>query len=493
MTIPQLEPLYRNDDMVEEGLATSTPAVEKQSELRCVASSGDKYRCTVDEAHPGWAEQVYGVATSLDRNESNCFRHALLSADGTAVVTYNEDLILRTFAVPSIHGDEKPAIVSPYCSAPSPIKLSSFTLHPAFDVTNPASTLLLTSQPDLPLRLTNALDLSYTHASYTWQNPLTEAYISPSSLLFIDNTRFVAGTRDNIALFDIEVGGGPVNEYPTRKGRKARKLYGADTAGIGGMVSSLALSGDNILAAGTYNRQVGLFENAGQGETIAAFDLKFNDAEDSLLRGNGVSQLAWSPCGNYLFVAERQSDALLVYDIRHTGQRLSYVTGRCALTTLKLSFDVASNPEGKIDIWAGGIDGKVRVWCDVTSREGRIEPDYALHASHSEHPSLPSQLNYADNQPAAVSNTILSRREPMLITTSGQRRNPSDLVDLETSDSDSDSDSGSDSNCLEESDDSKNSESDSGESHEGDHQNVAVEDPGRGPAFDNVLSFWQIL
>ncbi|THZ03431.1 hypothetical protein D6C95_03751 [Aureobasidium pullulans] len=481
--------------MVEEGLATSTTAVEKQSELMCVASTGDKYRCTVDEAHPGWTEQVYGVATSLDRNESNCFRHALLSADSTAVVTYNEDLVLRTFAVPSIPGDEKPAIVSPYCSAPSPIKLSSFTLHPAFDVTNPASTLLLTSQPDLPLRLTNALDLSYTHASYTWQNPLTEAYISPSYLLFIDNTRFIAGTKDNIALFDIEVGGGPVNEYPTRKGRKARKLYGADTAGIGGIVSSLALSGDNILAAGTYNRQVGLFENAGQGETVAAFDLKFNDAEASLLRGNGVSQLAWSPCGNYLFVAERQSDALLVYDIRHTGQRLSYVTGRCALTTLKLSFDVASNPEGKTDIWAGGTDGKVRVWCDVTSREGRIRPDYALHASHGEHPSLPSQLNYADNQPAAVSNTILSRREPMLITTSGQRCIPSDLVDLENSDSDSDydSDSGSDSNCLEESDGSKNSESDSGESHEGDHQNVAVDGPWRGPAFDNVLSFWQIM
>jgi hypothetical protein len=340
--------------------------------------------------------------------------------------------------------------------------------------------------------LTNALDLSYTHASYTWQNPLTEAYISPSSLLFIDNTRFIAGTKDNIALFDIEVGGGPVNEHPTRKGRKARKLYGADTAGIGGIVSSLALSGDNILAAGTYNRQIGLFENAGQGETVAAFDLNFNDAEDSLLRGNGVSQLAWSSCGNYLFVAERQSDALLVYDIRHTGQRLSYVTGRCALTTLKLSFDVASNPEGKIDIWAGGTDGKIRVWCDVTSREGRIEPDYALHASHGEHPSLSSQLTCADNQPAAVSNTILSRREPMLITTSGQRRNPPDLVHLGNPDSDSDSDSGSDSSCLEESDGSKNSESDSGESREGDYQTVAVEDSWRGPAFDNVLSFWQI-
>jgi hypothetical protein len=78
---------------------TAGAAVAKQPTLRCVASTGDKYRCTVDDAHPGWADQVHGFATRADKDESKCFRHALLSADGTAVVTYNEDLILRTFAV----------------------------------------------------------------------------------------------------------------------------------------------------------------------------------------------------------------------------------------------------------------------------------------------------------------------------------------------------------------------------------------------------------
>ncbi|KAI4743510.1 hypothetical protein E4T50_06122 [Aureobasidium sp. EXF-12298] len=464
--------------MAEDAVADEA-AVAGESTLRCVASTGDKYRCTVDEAHPGWADQVHGLATRPQKDESNCFRHALLSSDGTAVVTYNEDLILRTFAVPSIHSDDKPAEVSPYCSATSPLKLTSLTLHPAFDVTNPATTLLLTSQPDLPIRLINALDLAYTHASYTWQNHLTEAYIAPSSLLFVDNDHFVAGAKDTLAVFDIHNQDGPVYECATRKGRKARKLYGADASGIGGIVSSLALSSDNILAAGTYNRQVGLFENAGQGESMAAFDLSYNDADDSLLKGNGVSQLAWSPCGNYLFVAERQSDALLVYDIRHTGQRLSHLSGRKAHTTLKLSFDLANDAYGKIDIWAGGTDGKVRVWRDITSREGRIEPDLALHAST-----------------AAVSNTILSRREPMLITTSGQRRSPSHLVGLDDSSSDSDS------NSSEEDSDSEPPESDDEDSEEFEAQiqppassrasSVAVEHSWREPAFDNVLSFWHI-
>ncbi|KAK6008163.1 hypothetical protein QM012_000066 [Aureobasidium pullulans] len=456
---------------------------DTQQKLRCVASTGDTFRCTVDEAHPGWADQTRGLATRADKNESNCFRHALLSADGTAVVTYNEDLILRTFAVPLAHSDDEPADIKPYCSAPSPAKLTSLTLHPAFDVTNPATTLLAISQPDLPIRLTNALDLTYTHASYTWQNSLTEAYIAPSSLLFVDDNHFVAGAKDSLAVFDIHNQDAPVVEYPMRKGRKARKLYGADNAGIGGIVSSLALSIDNLLAAGTYNRQVGLYDNAGQGESIAAFDLSYDDADDKLLKGNGVSQLAWSPCGNYLFVAERQSDALLVYDIRHTGRRLNYLSGRHALTTLKLSFDFATDTNGKIDMWAGGTDGKVRVWRDVTSREGRIEPDLALHASQ-----------------AAVSNTILNHREPMLITTSGQRRSPSDLVGLDDSDPDLSS--------SESSSDSEESESDFDE-HEksglhgqdaqyetpasGMSSIVAVEDPWRGPAFDNVLSFWRIV
>ncbi|KAG9824154.1 hypothetical protein KCU98_g2804, partial [Aureobasidium melanogenum] len=467
-----------------QDIAMAEAPVSREQKLRCVASTGDTYRCTVDEAHPGWAEQTRGLATRADKNESNCFRHALLSADGTAVVTYNEDLITRTFAVPLAHSDQEFADIKPYCSAPSPAKLTSLTLHPAFHVTNPATTLLLTSQPDLPIRLTNALDFTYIHASYTWQNPLTEAYIAPSSLLFVDNNHFVAGAKDSLAVFDIHNQDAPVFECPTRKGRKARKLYGADNTGIGGIVSSLALSSDNILAAATYNRQVGLFDNAGQGETVAAFDLNYNDADDKLLKGNGVSQLAWSPCGNYLFVAERQTDSLLVYDIRHTGQRLSYLSGRNALTTLKLSFDFTSDTNGKIDIWAGGTDGKVRVWQDVTSREGCIEPDLALFASH-----------------AAISNTILNRREPMLITTSGQRCDPSDLVGLHDFSSDSDSSSSESSSYSDESESDEEHEEGGRQGQEaqgetpasGITSNVAVEDPWRGPAFDNVLSFWHIV
>jgi hypothetical protein len=97
---------------------------------------------------------------------------------------------------------------------------------------------------------------------------------------------------------------------------------------------------------------------------------------------------------------------------------------------------------------------------------------------------------------AAVSNTILSRRESMLITTSGQRRSPSQLVGLDDTSSDSESSSSEDDS------DSEQSESDGDELEQVNVQgetpvsdgasSMNVEHSWQGPAFDNVLSFWHI-
>jgi hypothetical protein len=85
----------------------------------------------------------------------------------------------------------------------------------------------------------------------------------------------------------------------------------------------------------------------------------------------------------------------------------------------------------------------------------------------------------------------------MLITTSGQRRNPSQLVGLDESSSESDSSSSEDDS------DSEQSESDGEEFEQVNVQgetpvpdtasSVSVEHSWQGPAFDNVLSFWHIL
>jgi telomerase Cajal body protein 1 len=41
-----------------------------------------------------------------------------------------------------------------------------------------------------------------------------------------------------------------------------------------------------------------------------------------------------------------------------------------------LAFDLVSSPLGGSEVWAGGRDGVVRMWSDVQSREGAVEPAF---------------------------------------------------------------------------------------------------------------------
>jgi len=114
-------------------------------------------------------------------------------------------------------------------------------------------------------------------------------------------------------------------------------------------------TGTGVLAAGTYSRQVGLYSDDGLGDTIGVFALP--DEEE----GGGVTQLLWSKDGRYLYIVERRSSKILVYDIRVTGRMVQSFEGRNASTNQRLGVDVAMGlPSG--EVVGGGIDGVVRVW-----------------------------------------------------------------------------------------------------------------------------------
>lgn len=220
------------------------------------------------------------------------------------------------------------------------------------------------------------MNLAYQHASYPWINATTEAYIAPLSLLFSpDGTRFIAGAKERIAVFDSSRDGeGPAVDMQTRTSRKARR-YGFPGVECRGLISALAIRNDDgLLAAGTTSREVGLWAAYGMGECAATFELDTDDAS-----GNGITEMKWSPCGRYLFIAERKSDALLIYDIRVSGKRLGYTSGRKAMTAQKLGFDVIER-NGRYDVWAGGTDGSVRIWENVTSKEDGVEAASSIEA-----------------------------------------------------------------------------------------------------------------
>lgn len=157
-----------------------------------------------------------------------------------------------------------------------------------------------------------------------------------------------------------------------------RKKIVSGGVGMKGIVSAMAMNPneDGILAAGTFTRNIALYGYRGSGELIGTFSIAKSEA-DRYIGGKGITQLLWSPCGRYLYVAERKSQGMLVYDIRVTGQLLGWLQGRKAVSNQRLKADVIGIGETEShEIWAGGTDGVTRVWRNPFATVGQKEPDW---------------------------------------------------------------------------------------------------------------------
>lgn len=189
-----------------------------------------------------------------------------------------------------------------------------------------------------------------------------------------------------------------------------------------GIVSALAVnpSGDGILAAGTYTRHVGLYNSNGSGESLGTFSIAKTEANREI-GGRGITQLCWSPCGRYLYIAERKSDGILVYDVRVTGQMLGHLRGRKALTNQRMKIDVvAAGPDGSHEVWAGGTDGFMRVWKSPEYSTGGQDPD----AEFKVHDGKKTPGSFADSILTildAVTSAMFHPMANVVATSSGQR------------------------------------------------------------------------
>jgi len=124
-----------------------------------------------------------------------------------------------------------------------------------------------------------------------------------------------------------------------------------------------------MLAAGTWTRWVGLYDMGGMGGTVATWSIADAADKNAGVGGTGITQTAWSACGRYLFVVERKSRGILVYDVRVTGELVCWLEGRGAETNQRLGVDVFEGERGT-EIWTGGTDGVVKVWDNVGMTEG---------------------------------------------------------------------------------------------------------------------------
>ncbi|MCJ1472405.1 hypothetical protein MMC13_001053 [Lambiella insularis] len=402
---------------------------DQRAEPRLVASTEDFYCGSIASCRK---RELTTVAIDVDSDgpdsandpalqESNFFKSAQWSADGTTLVTSSADNVLRTFILyscrpPDLLSTPSPHALSLYAAHRLPSPAYALSIYPAYDLSTANTALYIASPSSLPIRLISPFAPGIL-ASYPLINAATEAYIAPHSLLFdprgSNGNQFFAGSECEISIFDINRNGeAPLSRMKTIPSRR-KKLVGGGV-GMKGIVSTLAMSADGILAAGTFGRWVGLYDSGGRGVTAGVFEVGSNLGDEGAVGdGAGITQLLWSCCGRYLCVVERSSEDIGVWDIRSTGKRVAWLRGRRAKTMQRLGADVVGT-----EAWSGGTDGIVRVWENLGMREGMVDPVWEFLA-HDD----------------TVSSALVHPSGTVLATCSGQRHDfdSEDMVAAENS------------------------------------------------------------
>ncbi|PVI08458.1 hypothetical protein DM02DRAFT_578528 [Periconia macrospinosa] len=376
----------------------------------------------------------------------SCIEEVQLSSDGTCIFTTDHDRHFSVYPIPldifspspseDHHDDHHPTTkphakpLEPYAQLQSADPIWAFAVNPYFDLSDANTTTVLISRRGHYISLHNALwdisnnattttsndddvdddtqpttkpktplNISTPLTSYKLIDPLTEAYLTPLSLTFSRcGAYFYAGHQNTISIYDVsDTYSSPITSIRTIPSARS-KLKGGGV-GFKGHITALDISPpstyshDGILAAGSRTRFVGLYD-ARSGRETTHFELPglptssrrehLVQDEKTGMGGNGVTQMQWSPDATYLYIAERRSDALLIYDARNFSVALGYCGGRKAMTNQKMGFGLWRNPYEDVygvgggsgcEVWAGGTDGRVRVWRDAWKREGRVEAD----------------------------------------------------------------------------------------------------------------------
>ncbi|KAG0652451.1 WD40 repeat-containing antisense [Hyphodiscus hymeniophilus] len=392
------------------------------------------------------------------------------TSEGTSLITSSADNTIRTFILPpDLLSSPSSITLTPYTSHASATSINCLTTYPHFSLQDTSTTLYLSTPTDLPIRLQNCLSTSNTPLStYNLISPTTEAYLTPSSILWsTPGTHFLTGTDCLIALFDVSRNGeGPVSRMPTIPSKR-HKIKGGGV-GMRGIVSTLshqptsAEHGDGMLAAGTWTRWVGLYDRGGLGGMVSTWSIAEAADKDAGIGGTGITQTFWSACGRYLCVVERKSGGVLVYDVRVTGKLVAWLEGREADTNQRLGVDVFE-AAGGMEIWAGGTDGVVRVWEEVGKTEGAVERSWEWNAHQD-----------------PIGSTVVHNSGTVVATCSGQRS-------IAEFGSGTDSDTSS---SEEEDNEEDNEDSSPNSSIDGDSPAHSFRAPSRVP--DNSIKLWSL-
>jgi len=319
------------------------------------------------------------------------------SPDGCCVATNSVDAVVRVWDLPPEAGEAAAAVAEDADSFAPALRLSEseavydLAWWPGMRADDPGTCCIATTSRGNPLHLWDTISgrLRATYRAYDDMDEITAAY---SVAFSPDGSWLWAGYRQELRRFAL---GRPGRDCEVWRTHKRGERSGEGQPGI---LASLATSPDgSLLAAGSYQRTVGLYD-AATGAAMA------------VLSGHsgGVTHLKFGADGNYLYSGARRDANILCWDVRHFSGAVYRLERASAGTNQRIAFDLDSSGGQLV---SGGEDGIVRAY-DLKTGEPSAKFSVAAHS--------------------AVAGVSLHPTAPFLATGSGHRTFPSTSDDSDS-------------------------------------------------------------
>lgn len=360
-------------------------------------------------------EAVFKVQAEFEGYEARCVNSNFLkgvewSPDGACLLTASDDNRLRVFDLSADvleasglgNADENSldGIASAVDSSPPAITIQEgelvydYAWYKGMTAADPSTCCFATTCRALPIHLWDACT-GELRCSYRAFDDKDEVSASNSITFSPDGATLAAGASKVIRLFQTAVPG---------RSCRMRRTHSKKDSGQPGIISCLAFSPDTegLLAAGSYSGVAALYD----GRTLAPAAVMSGG------HSTGITQVTWSPDGNFLYSGARQHPNILCWDVRNTGEVLYALDRQAGCTNQRLQFSI--EPLGR-HMAAGDTEGKMHVF------------DLAAGSEKSQFSTCHDTVNGCQYHPYL----------PLIAMSSGQRRFTVDDSDSSGDDSNS--------------------------------------------------------
>eukprot|EP00063_Salmo_salar_P036719 XP_014011554.1 PREDICTED: telomerase Cajal body protein 1-like [Salmo salar] len=328
--------------------------------------------------------------------------------DGSCILTNSADNVLRVYNLPpEIYSYNWDLLteMSPVLKMAEGDTIYDYCWYPKMSSLDPDSCFIAGSSRDNPVHILDAFN-GDLRASFRPYNHLDELTAALSLCFSPDGSQLYCGFDKTVRVFYTDRPGRDCEERPTI----------VKSQGQSGIISCMAFSPcQSVYACGSYSRTAGLY-SCQDGSLLALLPPRHH---------GGITHLAFSPDGHYLYTGGRKDPEILCWDLRDPGKVLFSLKRKVA-TNQRIFFDL--DPSARY-LLSGDTEGVVSVWDTLTAPLDGNEEVLQPHLQFQAHRDCTNGISVHPFM-------------PLLVSTSGQRQflDPGDSSDGDSSDSGSEGD-----------------------------------------------------